>query len=111
MQVVALPPGMKLVPEAESRFSDREYFEFCQANPDLRVERTAKGEIVVAPPAGFESDYRSNKASAQLERWAERDGRGRAFGPSVQFILPDGSGLSPDAAWVSNESIARISLE
>ena len=48
--MVALPPGMKLVPEAESRFSDREYFEFCQANPDLRVERTAKGEIVVAPP-------------------------------------------------------------
>src|ERR1700733_13390751 len=35
------------------------------------------------------------------------DSRGKAFGPSVHFLLPDGSGLSPDAAWVS---IKRLSL-
>jgi Uma2 family endonuclease len=26
----------------------------------------------------------------------------------VQFLLPDGSGLSPDAAWVSNEAWAAL---
>jgi len=40
------------------RFSDEEYWAFCMANRDLHIERTAEGEIVVAP-AGGESDYRN----------------------------------------------------
>jgi Uma2 family endonuclease len=90
------------------KFSDEDYWAFCVANPDLRVERTAEGEIVIVPPAGGESDYRSGKVITQLGRWAEVDGAGKAFGSSVQFFLPDGSGLSPDAAWVSNESLSRL---
>jgi Uma2 family endonuclease len=46
---------------------------------------------------------------AALVQWARIDGRGTAFGSSVQFLLPDGSGLSPDAAWVSNERLLRLS--
>jgi Uma2 family endonuclease len=49
------------------------------------------------------------EAVAILREWARRDGRGKAFGSSVQFMLPDGSGLSPDAAWVSNERLASLS--
>ena len=89
-------------------FSDEEYWAFCAANPDLHIERSAEGEIVVAPPAGSESDFRNLKVATQLDRWAEEDGKGTAFGPSVQFFLPDGSGLSPDAAWVSNESLRSV---
>jgi Uma2 family endonuclease len=33
------------------------------------------------------------------------------FGSSVQFFLPDGSALSPDAAWVSNETLNRLTDE
>jgi len=40
--------------------------------------------------------------------WARKDGSGKAFGPTVQFFLPDGSGLSPDASWVSKESLSRL---
>ena len=47
--------------------------------------------------------------AAQLFNWAERDGRGTVFDSSAQFMLPDGSALSPDAAWVSNESLQRSS--
>ncbi len=39
------------------------------------------------------------------------DGRGKAFDSSVEFLLPDGSALSPDASWVSNESLSRLSWE
>jgi Uma2 family endonuclease len=94
-----------------AEFSDKAYLEFCDANPDLRVERSAKGEIVIVPPAGFESDYCGAKAVAQLVRWAERNGRGIAFGPTAQFFLPDGSALSPDAGWVSKQSLERMSPE
>ena len=89
-------------------FSDEEYWAFCAANPDSRIERTAEGEIVVAPPAGGDSDYREAEVITQLGQWAREDGTGRRCGSSVQFFLPDGSGLSPDAAWVSNESLQTV---
>jgi Uma2 family endonuclease len=90
------------------KFSDEDYWAFCMANRDLHIERTPEGEIVVAPPAGGESDYRNTKVVVQLGVWAEADGSGTAFGPSLQYFLPDGSGLSQDASRVSNETLSRL---
>ncbi|SPF35388.1 Restriction endonuclease family protein (fragment) [Candidatus Sulfopaludibacter sp. SbA4] len=44
-----------------------------------------------------------------MGNWAKRDGRGRAFESSVEFILPTGAALSPDAAWVSNRRLSMLS--
>jgi len=111
---VAIPKdatSVKLSYDAGAEPSDQAYLAFCRANPDLRVERNAKGEILIVPPAGSESSYRSLKVAAQLDLWAEQDGRGTAFESSAQFMLPDGSALSPDAAWVSNVSLRRLSRQ
>jgi len=89
--------------------NDDEYYAFCMANADLRLERTAQGEINIVPPAGLESDYRNTAILARLEPWANLDGRGKVFGPSAEFILPTGAALSPDAAWVSNSRLAQLS--
>jgi Uma2 family endonuclease len=97
--------------DCDDRLTDDEYFAFCAANPDLKVERTSEGEIVIVPPAGGESDFRNTSVIINLGHWALMDGRGTTFGSSVQFLLPDGSGLSPDAAWVSNDRLARLSKE
>src|ERR1017187_1930487 len=91
----ALPAKLTLNPEL--RMDDDEYFAFCVANPDVRLERSAEGEIGILPPVGWESDYRSLEAGAQLQVWAKRDGRGRVSGSSAEFILPTGAALSPDA--------------
>jgi Uma2 family endonuclease len=93
----------------EDRLTDDEYFEFCMENPDINFERTARGEIVIVPPAGPESDYRNADAIGHLWQWAKKDGRGKFFGATVQFLLPDGSGLSPDAAWVSRKRLGALS--
>src|SRR6516165_4120414 len=113
MPVVALPEHetVKLVFDSKRTRSDEEFVAFCRANPDLRVERTAKGEIVIVPPAGIEGSYRSGGAFSQLARWAGKDGRGKAFDASAGFMVADGACLSPDAAWVSNAALARLSLE
>src|SRR5689334_18608046 len=63
------------------------------------------------PPAGGQRDHRNTKVISQMHRWTEQDGAGQAFGSSVEFFLPDGSALSPDAAWVSNESLSRLTKE
>ena len=52
------------------------YFSFCEANPGLRIERTAKGEIGIVPPAGGESDYRSLEIAGEL-RAEERSQYGK----------------------------------
>ena len=109
MQVqVEMPPLSVLVIRNGRAYSDDAYLEFCEANPDLLVERNAEGEIIIVPPAGGESDYRNANAITQLTNWALRDGRGKAFGSSVQFFLRDGSAFSPDAAWISNDALSRL---
>jgi Uma2 family endonuclease len=112
MQVhVEMPPLSVMVIRNGRKYSDDAYLEFCEANPDLLVERNAEGEIIIVPPAGGESDYRNTNAIMQLSNWALRNGRGKAFGSSVQFFLPDGSAFSPDAAWISNDALMRLSRQ
>ena len=82
-------------------FTSDEFFDFCQANPDLRIERNAKGEIILMTPAGFVSSAQSIEVQFQLTAWNKRAKLGRVAESSVGYILPDGSTLSPDASWVS----------
>ena len=98
----------RLIPGGSERLSEDAFFEFCMANRELNIERNAQGEIVIAPPVGGESDYRSADLAAQLGSWAKRDKRGRAFGSSVCFLLPDGSAMSPDAAWVDSTKLLAL---
>ena len=108
---VALPEtGLpaKILLNSRHKLSDEEFWDFCAENPDLNIERTEQGEIVIVAPAGLESSYRSGQVYAQLDQWARTDGRGKAFESSAMFLLPRGAGLSPDAAWVSNEQLSLL---
>jgi Uma2 family endonuclease len=106
-----LDTPVKLVLDVGDPLSDKAYQDFCAANPDLNFERTAEGEIIIVPPAGGESSDREADVISQLRMWAKADRRGRAFGSSVQFILPSGAARSPDAAWVSKERLARLTKQ
>lgn len=113
MQVVlpqqALPAKLELNPDL--RMDDDAFYEFCIANPDLWIERTAQGEIIIVPPAGLESDDQNAEVVAQLRIWAKRDRRGKACGPTAEFILQTGAILAPDAAWVSQKRLSKLSKE
>jgi len=91
-------------------WNEEEFFEFCQANRDLRIEQTAKGEIIVMSPAGGYSGYQSGQAFQQLNAWAEKDGTGVAFDSSTGFRLPNGGMRAPDAAWVRLSRLKKLSL-
>ena len=103
--------GATLRLDLDRPVTDEEYFAFCEANRDLKIERTARGAIVIEPPAGMESDYRGAEVIGELRAWTISAKRGRAFGSTLEFMLPDGSALSPDAAWVSNERLAAVSKQ
>jgi Uma2 family endonuclease len=90
--ILRFPEGKRMTPD--------EYFDFCIANPDLRMEQLNTGEIVVMAPTGAESGDRNAEITTQLRNWAKKDGSGKTFDSSTQFRLPSGSARSPDASWV-----------
>lgn len=83
---------------------DNDYlFEFCGANPDLRIERTADGELIIMPPTGGETGRRNFELTVEFGAWVKRDGTGVGFDSSAGFLLPNGAERSPDIAWVRKQ--------
>lgn len=97
--------------QPERKLTDDEYYDFCAANPNRRIERTSDGKIIITPLGGAETSCRNVEITAQLGNWARCEGRGRAFGSNTEYLLPDGSALSPDASWVNRERLARLTRE
>ena len=89
--------------------TDDEFYDFCQRYDGFQVERMADGSVIIMPPTGFETGFRNGDLIRQLSNWADRDGRGAAFDSNTEFILPDGSALSPDASWVHWDRIRQLS--
>ncbi|MUH00054.1 Uma2 family endonuclease [Scytonema sp. UIC 10036] len=88
-----------------------QFYEFCQANPDLRIERNVSGEVIVMPPAFSDTGNRNFKIAVQLGNWAEQDGTGEPFDSSAGFTLPNGATRSPDASWIKLERWNALSEE
>ncbi|QLE48832.1 Uma2 family endonuclease [Nostoc sp. C057] len=82
------------------QMTNEQFYEFCQANGDLRIERTANGEVIIMPPAFSDTGNRNFNIAAQLGYWTEQDGTGIGFDSSAGFTLPNGAMRSPDASWI-----------
>ena len=94
-----------------AKLSDQQFYDFCQTNPDLRIERNATGEIIVMSPAFADTGNRNSRVSGQLYVWADADGTGEAFDSSSGFTLPNGATRSPDAAWILSDRWNALSPE
>lgn len=90
--------------------TDDELLRLSRRNPGWRFERNAGGELVMSP-AGGESGYRNAEVLLQLGAWNRRHGLGLTFDSSTGFNLPDGSCLSPDAAWVHRNHWQALTRE
>ena len=91
--------------------TDEQFFQLCQANRDLRFERTATGELIIMPPTGGETGNRNAGLTAQLWIWNEQYKLGIAFDSSTGFKLPNGADRSPDASWLRLESWNALTQE
>ena len=85
------------------QMTDDQFFDFCQENRDLRIERNRFGEISIMSPAGSETGNREFNIAGQLYVWSEQDGTGICFSSSTGFKLSTGAERSPDASWIKLE--------
>ena len=80
--------------------TDDELMLFSQRNQGYRIERNSQGELEIMSPSGGDGSRWESRVIRELDFWAEQNG-GASFSSNGGFHLPDGSVLSPDAAWVS----------
>jgi Uma2 family endonuclease len=85
------------------KMTQAQFSEFCQANQELRIERTAQGEVIIMPPAFSDTGNRNFNIAAQLWVWTEQNETGIGFDSSAGFTLPNGATRSPDASWIRLE--------
>lgn len=82
-------------------FAER-FFRMACDNEPYEFEYTAQGELIVMPPAGWESNIGENQTNASLVLWQNENG-GYASSQDVLYQLPNGAMYMPDAAWITQE--------
>jgi Uma2 family endonuclease len=83
------------------KLTREEFIKLCAANPEMKLERTAKGELIVMSPTGGETGSFNADLNGELYIWSRAFKIGKIFDSSTGFSLPKGSDRAPDAAWVS----------
>jgi Uma2 family endonuclease len=101
-------PPLEVQTSPVIQLDDEALFRFCQINSQLRIERTAEGNLIIMSPEGGSSGLGNSKLNQALENWSDGDGTGRVFGPSAGFILPNKAMRAPDVSWVLKERLARL---
>jgi Uma2 family endonuclease len=92
--------------------SDGQFYQLCRQHPDIRFERSAKGELIIMPPTGGVSGRRNFSLTTQLGIWVERHPElGVGFDSSTCFKLPNGADRAPDVAWVGMDRWNALTLE
>ncbi len=91
--------------------TDDQFFEFCQINRDLRIERTADGELLIMSPTGSETGGSNFELAVQLGNWVKQDGTGKGFDSSTGFTLPNKATVSPDISWIKLDRWNALSKE
>ncbi len=89
--------------------TENEFFNFCQQNEILRIERDEKGQIFIMAPTGSGTGNINLRIAAEIFFWNKIQKSGVAFDSSTGFTLPDNSVLSPDVSWMHNEKWNNIS--
>ena len=91
------------------QMTEDEFWTFCRQNDELRIEKTKEGFISIMSPTGGLTGSGNAEITMQLGIWWKQHKRGMVFDSSAGFYLPDGSMLSPDGAYLSEERLKALS--
>ncbi|AFZ54507.1 Uma2 family endonuclease [Cyanobacterium aponinum AL20118] len=86
-----------------STIDDEKFYQLCRHNPELKLEKNQKGELVIMSPTGGETGKKNSELNADFVIWNRQKKLGYIFDSSTCFKLPKGSNRSPDVAYIQKE--------
>jgi len=100
------------VSHAKLTVTPEQFDQLCIDNPDLRLELTKDGELIVMAPTGGESGERNLNLAIDLGIWNRQSNLGRAFDSSTgyDFTAFGGGKLSPDLSWIEKSRLVGVEI-
>ena len=97
------PPFPVLLDVSSLQLTDRQLEKISSDNEPMQLELTAKGELIIMPPAGLRVGWAEGELYFQVASWAKQEGTGVTFNASSGFRLPNGAVYAPDVSWITRE--------
>jgi Uma2 family endonuclease len=90
-----------------------QFDKLCIDNPDLRLELTSTGELIVMSPAFPISGEKNGDLFGEVWYWNKQTELGRVFDSSTgyDFTAIGGGKRSPDVSWIEKSRLEGVSLE
>ncbi|MBW4595799.1 MAG: Uma2 family endonuclease [Brasilonema angustatum HA4187-MV1] len=93
------------------KLTREQFYQLCEENSDLKLERNAQGELIITPPTGGETGRSNVNLILQVASWNEKKELGEVFDSSTGFTLPSGADRSPDVSWVEKSRWDALTKE
>lgn len=87
--------------EEPEPYTSEEFTALAASYPDLRMELTREGELILMPPTFTETGNKNFKLIARFGIWSEANDLGNGYDSSTVFTLPNGAKRSPDLSWIT----------
>jgi Uma2 family endonuclease len=100
------------VSHAKLTVTPEHFDQLCIDNPDLRLELTKDGELIVMAPAGGESSRRNLRLATDVDIWNRQTELGEAFDSSggYDFTALGGGKRSPDVSWIEKSRLEGVEI-
>ncbi|AFZ51622.1 Uma2 family endonuclease [Dactylococcopsis salina] len=91
--------------------NDEQFCQLSQANPELKLERSPQGNLIIMSPTGGETGNKNAELIGEFIIWNREKKQGKVFDSSTGFKLPNGAIRSPDVAWIEQIRWEQLSAE
>src|SRR5947208_16875403 len=87
-----VPPNF--IVDVHSVLTGKDFDQLVRDNPELRMELTATGELILMAPTGSKTGLLNAELNRQFANWAKSNRSGVVIDSSTLFVFPGGAGHS-----------------
>jgi Uma2 family endonuclease len=100
------------VTNARLKVTPEHFDQLCIDNPDMRLELTKDGELIVMAPAGGETSKKNSRLNLLVGIWNEQTELGEVFDSSGGYDFTAlGSGKpAPDVSWIEKSRLEGVNI-
>lgn len=100
------------VTNAKLTVTPQQFDQLCIDNPDLRLELTKNGKLIVMAPAGGETSKKNSRLNLLVGIWNEQTELGEVFDSSGGYDFTAlGSGKpAPDVSWIEKSRLEGVNI-